>query len=423
VFDVAMPLSHIQRYIRSRSAASLARKLDSFIFSPICSSSSTAWKVTTAVVISIAHCGDGKASTTDRVRVAFWLTTDPPGEPRHAMLKAILLPSWLRIGGRLMMQLTGMIANALHPVGLDSLVFLLINCYNYYLPHAPDAMYENEAKVYRFLRPEFDELELLEAPRVFATQMDPKARQWAVLLEDLSLRSARFPTALEELSLRELHWLIGGLAQLHSTYWQSERFATDLAWVPTIRRGGVADVFETIGFGLARDHVKRHAFERELLSPLALSIEELWLGLTRANEMLETEPLTLCHGDCHVQNTFILDAEGKAGFYDWQLCLRACWARDVSYLIATSLDTEQRRRHEEKLLSFYLGRLREAGVVVAAETARSQYAQAMAWGLVIGWLLCPPQNYGEAVLSANVRRLVAACKDLGTFGALGVHRS
>ena len=43
------------------------------------------------------------------------------------------------------------------------------------------------------------------------------------------------------------------------------------------------------------------------------------------------------------------------------------------------------------------------------------YSQCMAWGLVIGWLICPPVNYGEAVWSANVQRLVAACVDLGTF--------
>ena len=81
--------------------------------------------------------------------------------------------------------------------------------------------------------------------------------------------------------------------------------------------------------------------------------------------------------------------------------------------------------------------------------AKQLYAKAMAWGLVIGWLLCPPNNYGEQVsvrgprkpslcvyrdclqrstdrpqcaptqvLSANVQRLVAACDDLRTFPML-----
>ena len=56
----------------------------------------------------------------------------------------------------------------------------------------------------------------------------------------------------------------------------------------------------------------------------------------------------------------------------------------------------------------------------SAVEARRLYGQSMAWGLVIGWLMCPPNNYGRAIWSANVRRLVAACADLRTFEALGV---
>ena len=42
----------------------------------------------------------------------------------------------------------------------------------------------------------------------------------------------------------------------------------------------------------------------------------------------------------------------------------------------------------------------------------------MAWGLVVGWLLCPPNYYGEELWTANVSRLVAACRELNTFGLL-----
>jgi len=40
------------------------------------------------------------------------------------------------------------------------------------------------------------------------------------------------------------------------------------------------------------------------------------------------------------------------------------------------------------------------------------------WGLVIGWLITPPQNYGEEITVANLKRLVAAAQDLATFEAL-----
>jgi hypothetical protein len=113
-----------------------------------------------------------------------------------------------------------------------------------------------------------------------------------------------------------------------------------------------------------------------------------------------------------------------------QLLLRASWARDVSYIIGTALSPVQRKGHEEALLSFYLhsltGHLRSRGHETASvpsmEVARTLYSQGMAWGLVIGWLICPPANYGVAIWSANVGRLVSACVDLGTFGLLGVPR-
>ena len=38
-------------------------------------------------------------------------------------------------------------------------------------------------------------------------------------------------------------------------YWDSSRLKTDLAWLPTATTGGMAQVFQIIGFGLIRDHV------------------------------------------------------------------------------------------------------------------------------------------------------------------------
>ena len=90
--------------------------------------------------------------------------------------------------------------------------------------------------------------------------------------------------------------------------------------------------------------------------------------------------------------------------------------------MATSLSTADRRTHERHLLADYLSALAALGVpsVPTLDNAWLLYREAMAWGLVIGWLLCPEQNYGAEILAANVRRLVAACHDVGTFDALGV---
>ena len=108
------------------------------------------------------------------------------------------------------------------------------------------------------------------------------------------------------------------------------------------------------GLGLMRDHLQSHAFARAALAPLGLTADELWEGLMNANTLMATPPLTVCHGDCHVQNSYVYDDDrewphaadfpetGAVGLYDWQLTCMACWARDVSYIVATALPTATR---------------------------------------------------------------------------------
>jgi hypothetical protein len=88
--------------------------------------------------------------------------------------------------------------------------------------------------------------------------------------------------------------------------------------------------------------------------------------------------------------------------------------------MVTVLTPEDRRTHERAILSHYLDALGCRGVEVPdAEEAWLLYRQSVVWGLVIGWLITPPRNYGEAITTANLTCLVTAAQDLETFGALG----
>ena len=77
--------------------------------------------------------------------------------------------------------------------------------------------------------------------------------------------------------------------------------------------------------------------------------------------------------------------------------MRGSWAHDVTYLLVTALDPEVRRAHQRELLGEYLELLRVSGVtdVPSPAEAFEQYRTAALWGLVIGWLICPPENYGQ----------------------------
>lgn len=108
------------------------------------------------------------------------------------------------------------------------------------------------------------------------------------------------------------------------------------------------------------------------------------------------------------------------GLLDWQLMMRGSWAHDVTYLMVTALEPGVRRAHQLDLLSEYLDQLAAAGVdgVPSPSTALERCRSAALWGLVIGWLICPPDNYGQAITEANLSRAVTAVQDFDTFTAI-----
>jgi hypothetical protein len=326
-------------------------------------------------IVAAKRCGEGVASTADRVVIDVTYASGTGAElPRRLILKTMLAS-----------------------------------------PHAPAAMYENEVRFYREIR---DELEI-EAPQVFASHFDGATGRFGLLLEDLTARGARFPSALDPVSLDEVRSILGHLATLHARFWDSARFGADLSWVATPTSGGMFDVFDTIGLELIEDQVARHGFKAEMISPLGRSVEEMWELLWRVQELHTAGPSTLLHGDPHVGNTYLLPG-GRGGLLDWQLMMRGSWAHDVTYLLVTALDPEVRRTHQRDLLDEYLELLAAAGVDrdrIPADPF-GQVRRAALWGLVIGWLICPPENYGQPITEANIARAVAAVEDLEAFAAI-----
>jgi hypothetical protein len=326
-------------------------------------------------IVAAKHAGEGVASTADRVVVDLTYGPGTSGDlPTRLVLKTML--AW---------------------------------------PHAPQVMYENEVRFYREIRDELD----IEAPRVFASHFDPPTGRFGLLLEDLTARGARFPSALDPVSLTEVRSLLGNLAALHARFWDSPRFDTELSWVPTPMGGGMFDVFDTIGLELIEDQVARHPFKADLIAPLGRTVAQMWEPLWQVQRQHTMAPTTLLHGDPHVGNTYLLPG-GLGGLLDWQLMVRGSWAHDVTYLLITALDTEVRRANQRDLLAEYLDRLGAAGVeaVPTVDAAFARYRAAALWGLVIGWLICPPENYGPEITAANITRMVAAVEDLDTFAAI-----
>ena len=326
-------------------------------------------------IVSAKRCGDGVASTADRVTLDLtYRAGTGVGLPRRLILKTMLAS-----------------------------------------PHAPEAMYENEVRFYREIRDDLD----IETPAAFAGNFDAATGRFGLLLEDLTTRDARFPSALDAVSLDEVRSILGHLAAMHARFWNSPRFGDDLSWVPTPTSGAMFDVFDTIGLALIEDQVSRHPFKADLIEPLGRTLPEMWELLWRVQRLHAESPTTLLHGDPHLGNTYLLPGD-RGGLLDWQLMMRGSWAHDVTYLLVTALDPEVRRSNQIDLLGEYLDRLQAGGVddVPSPAAAFERFRMAALWGLVIGWLICPPDNYGQAITEANIARGVAAVEDLETLAAI-----
>ncbi|MFZ1862763.1 MAG: phosphotransferase [Polyangiales bacterium] len=373
--------------------------------------------VTNVRVVGRASPGDGVASTADRVTLELEYTTDL-GLPSRMLLKTVLLHRGLRFGPSAI-ERTGKVFDLLGALPLGSRlrpwVFSVIGAYQRCYPHAPDAMYVNEVRFYRTIRPDLS----IEAPQCFGSIFDEKHRSFGVLLEDLTLRGARFPNATTHVSIEEIRGLVMTLAAFHARYWESPRLRSELRWLATPVSGGMAPVFQALGLDLIRHQVETNAYKAALIEPLGKTVDELWAALWKGQEMLTGGPQTVLHGDPHIGNTYLLPG-ARGGLLDWQLMVRGRWAHDFTYLVITGLETEQRREHERALLELYLGELRRHGVDGPPDPNEAwlRYRQAAIWGLVIGWLITPTRNYGQAITEANIARLVNAVQDLETLQAL-----
>jgi len=274
-------------------------------------------------------------------------------------------------------------------------------------------LYRNEVAFYRQVRPDLD----LEIPAVFGADFDEESGTFGLILEDLRDRGATFPNVTTAVTLTQLHSLLDLLARLHAHFWQNADLQGRLSVIQSHVEGELFDFFMTPESvpALVRSEIATEQFKRELVEWIGTDEAILYDAVRRVQRHQATRPFTLCHGDCHIGNTYLLPGD-RGGLLDWQLTARGSWAHDISYLIITALSVADRRNRERQLIRYYLDRLARYGVdqVPAEEEAWYEYRLAANWCLYIGWLTTPKTHYGWEITACNVIRLSAAVADLGS---------
>lgn len=281
-------------------------------------------------------------------------------------------------------------------------------------------LYSNEVNVYTHLRP----AEFMETPLCFGGAFDANTTTFCLLLEDLRDRDATFATIKMPMTIPRMESLIEALSSLHARFWNSPEFGKSLGWMESHVEGSLHDLFTS-------DHVRKFVqhqvdteqYKEEMVQALGVTPGQLHKQFQIAQAHQATQPRTVCHGDMHIGNTYMLPDE-KAGVLDWQLTSRGHGIHDISYIITTGLSVDGRRKHERDLLSFYRDRLIAKGVKDAPslDDLWREHRIAMAWNFYIGWLITPTMNYQWDITVMAHLRLMTAYQDLETAKAISAIR-
>mmetsp|Transcript_30928 Transcript_30928/g.82010 ORF Transcript_30928/g.82010 Transcript_30928/m.82010 type:complete len:544 (+) Transcript_30928:100-1731(+) len=181
-------------------------------------------------------------------------------------------------------------------------------------------------------------------------------------------------------SIPHLMLAVQGLARMHARWWGSSQKTKELTWsISPKHLGGVMptlpSTFVTTGWVLelklgfkALPHlyssnsaaVKFGEEYREFVEAVRPAIRRRRLAVVRE---LFRQPLTLIHGDTHLENIFFgKQFQGGAMFIDFGLTQLGHPLSDISELLGTGMIPKVRRAHEEAIVRHYHRCLLEYGV-------------------------------------------------------------
>lgn len=278
----------------------------------------------------------------------------------------------------------------------------------------PAEMYSTEVRIYRDVLPRTK----IEQPAIYAVDSDADGSAFIILMEDLAYsRGTRVGFVLNPATPDEVDGLLETLAVLHSTWWGDDRLSHELPWLTSPTNNAPMRFWADVGPQLTRRHLSL-GHRAELVDETEWPRDQWWPAFARLTAAAETGPHTFLHGDVHASNVYYRDG-GPGGLLDWQLALRGCWALDVTYLMITALEVDDRRAHQGELLGGYLDRLRGAGVTPPSfDEAWLRYRQNALYGVLM-WLITPDGVHTDAAQRCFLQRCLAAAQDLETMSALG----
>jgi thiamine kinase-like enzyme len=197
----------------------------------------------------------------------------------------------------------------------------------------------------------------LRVPHLYYGAVDETTGRVILVLEDFP--TTRDGDGLHGCSRTDAALVIDQLARFHAQWWNHSQLDA-FSWLPLW--GGDSHVAQSryvqfIGPFLQRFGSRVPKRVREVIDALAT-------GYGDVRERLKRSPVTLIHGDLHLDNLLFAPPQHEPGVtvLDWQSVARGRGVIDLAIFLFESLDTTTRRAVEGDLLRQYHGLLLAGGV-------------------------------------------------------------
>ena len=271
--------------------------------------------------------------------------------------------------------------------------------------------YKIEIEFYRILAPRID----VRVPRFWDAMYDETTGDYLLLMDDAA--PAFQGDQLRGCSAEQAQAAIAEIVGLHSACWNQPN--VDL--FPWIRRSGKILRTELMA---DLDAVVERYFDhfRGLLGPATESLSTHLPELLRLYALTDFEPKSVVHGDFRVDNLLFYADGSRPIIVDWGGIAAGAPVADISYFIGGSLEPEERRSAEHRLVRDYLDALLAQGIGdLSWEECWRQYAMHAVNGLtmaVLAPLSVKRTERGDRMFILMAERHAQQIQDLGTFDLL-----
>lgn len=213
-------------------------------------------------------------------------------------------------------------------------------------------VYQNEVRGYKALNLP------IPHPTIYGAQWRPS--RFVLVMEDLSkIPGLHFPNYWSVVVTREMaRQVLSALARIHAAFWGGRNLPGGTVWDDTGNRPYQSFTVGFLTLWLANRRCPQGIYSHYVQETFKDALWH-WVELRRYFSR-HAHPKTVCHGDSHIGNFYLLPDQ-TVGTFDLQVLSFEHPMRDVAYFLTCSYPQDQLEHDEVDLLKFYLDELRRFG--------------------------------------------------------------